>query len=311
MPLDIFVDQSVLQLAVTFSAPLLLAAIGELIIERSGILNVSIEGMMLVSASAGFISAHYTNSIFIGMIVGMLSSALFGLVLGYFSVYLKANQIIIGLGLLILGMGLSSLMYRLIIGVRTLAPKISVLRRLEIPVLVDIPYLGEILFDQPILVYISYLIVPIVAFILYKTPLGLHIRACGENPRAVDTVGISVTKIRFFSTIAGSAIIGLAGFFIPAVLTGSFSDNMIGGRGWLSLQLVIFGRWMPYLILSGSLFFAYIESLQFRMAMVSKLIPSQFFLMLPYISAIIVIIWVSQRAESPENLLQPYDRESR
>lgn len=311
MPLDIFIDQSVLKLAVTFSAPLLLAAIGELIIERSGILNVSIEGMMLVSASAGFISAYFSNSIILGIIVGMLSAAIFGLVLSFFSVYLKANQIIIGLGLLILGMGLSSLMYRLLIGVRTLAPKISVLKRLEIPGLVDIPFFGEIFFDQPILVYASYLLVPIVAFVLYKTPLGLHIRACGENPRAIDTVGISVTKIRFFSTIAGSAIIGLAGFFIPAVLTGSFSDNMIGGRGWLALQLVIFGRWMPHLILSGSLFFAYIESLQFRMALVSKLIPSQFYLMLPYISAIIVIIWVSQRAEAPENLLQPYDRESR
>jgi ABC-type uncharacterized transport system permease subunit len=230
---------------------------------------------------------------------------------GFFSVYLKANQIIIGLGLLIFGTGLSSLLYRVFIGVRTLAPQIDVLGSTRIPLLSDIPFVGEVLFRQPVLVYMTFLLVPAIAFVLYRTPLGLRLRACGENPRAIDTLGISVTRLRFLATLVGSAVIGLAGFFLPAVLTGSFADGMVGGRGWLALQLVIFGRWIPHLILTGSLFFAYIESVQFRMAMSSRLIPSQFLLMLPYLAAIVVIVWAYRRAESPQSLLKPYDREQR
>jgi len=309
--LDLFVDASVLRLAVTFSAPLLLAAIGELIIERGGILNVAIEGMMLVGASTGFIVALFSESLLLGAVAAMLAAALLGAVHGYFSVYRKANQIIVGLGLLILGTGLSSLLYRIFIGVRTLAPQITILGSTRMPVLSDIPLLGEVLFRQPVPVYLTCVLVPFVAYILYRTPLGLRLRACGENPRAIDSLGISVTRIRFFATVAGSAVIGLGGFFLPAVLTGSFADGMVGGRGWLALMLVIFGRWMPGLILTGSLFFAYIESVQFRMAMSSRLIPSQFLLMLPYVAAIIVIVWAYRRAEAPQSLLKPYDREQR
>lgn len=311
MSISTFLDSSVLQLAITFSAPLLTAALGELILERSGILNVAIEGMMALAASVGFLVSYFSGSLFFGALAGIAASGVLGLIFAYFAVNLRANQIIVGLALLILGEGLSSLLYRLFVGVQLTSPQIPTLSRIAIPVLSEIPYIGPILFNQQILVYLAYLLVPVVAFVLYKTPLGLRLRACGENPRAVDTLGINVFRTRFLSTVVGSAIIGLGGVFLPMILTGSFTNGMVGGRGWLSLQLVIFGRWSPLYILFGSIFFAYIESMQFRMAMLTRAIPSQFFLMLPYVLAILVLVQAYRQAEAPESLLKPYHREQR
>lgn len=311
MPLDFLYNTNVLQMAVTYSAPLILAAIGELIIERSGVINVAIEGVMLIAASVGFITAFYTESLFIGCIAALLIAGLIGVLHAFMSVYLKGHQIIIGLGLLIFCTGLSALVYRIFIGIRVVAPKIPVLQRVDIPLLSKIPYVGSIFFSQPVLVYLAYVLVPIVAIVLFRTPLGLRLRACGENPRAIDSLGINVYKFRFYAIVTGSSIIGLAGFFLPAVLTGSFSDGMVGGRGWLSLQLVIFGRWIPKYVLVGSLLFAYIESMQYRLAMITKAIPSQFFLMLPYLSAIVIIVFVYKRSEAPLSFMKPYDREKR
>ena len=304
-------ELSVLKLAVTMSAPLIIAALGELLIERSGILNVGIEGMMIMGAAKGFLVSYFTGSNFLGMLAAMTATALFGLILAYFSVNLRANQLIVGLGLFVLGLGLPSLMYRLFIGVRLLAPQIPLLPAIRLPLLGSIPFLGEIFFNQPILVYVAFLMIPSMWFLLFKTPLGLRIRASGENPRAVDTLGINVFRIRFICVVVGCAIIGLGGAYLPMVLTGTFTEGMVGGRGWLSLMLVIFGRWMPQTVLLGALFFAYIEALQFRLAMTARAIPSQFFLMLPYIAAILVLVQIYRRAEAPEGLLKPYDREAR
>jgi simple sugar transport system permease protein len=311
MLLEELFNPNVFRMAITFSAPLLIAAIGELIIERSGIMNIAIEGIMIVAAAVGFLATYLTNSVVIGIIAAMLIGGLFGLILAFFSVKMKTSQIIIGLGLLVLGMGLSSLIYRLFIGVQLVAPQIKVLPNLPIPLLSQIPFIGDILFNQNILVYVGFILVPVVYFVLNKTPLGLRIRACGENPRAIDVLGINVFQIRTWSTVIGSMIIALAGFYLPMILTGTFSDGMVGGRGWLALQLVIFGRWIPGYILAGSLFFAYIEALQFRFAMTIQAVPAQFFLILPYLFAIIALVLVYRRAESPQSLMKPYDREQR
>lgn len=308
---EILIDSGLLHLAVLMSAPLLLAALGELIIERSGILNVAIEGMMSVGAGVGFLVAYFTNNLLLGALIAMASTALMGLLLGYFGITLKANQLIIGLGLYILGLGLPSLLYRMTVGVRLVAPRINVMPSLAIPVLSEIPYLGTIFFNHPILVYLTYLLVPIIGFFLFRTPFGLHLRSVGENPRAADTLGINVFRTRYACAIVGSAIIGLAGFFLPAVLTATYTEGIIGGRGWIALQLVIFGRWLPGATISGALLFAYIEALQYRLALLTKSIPPQLFQSLPYIVAILVMIQVYRRAEKPAALMKTYDREAR
>lgn len=311
MNFSTFFDSNVMSLTITMLAPLLIAALGELIMEHSGISNMSIDGMMFMGAACGFLASYFSGSVIIGMITAMISTALMGWLLAFFSIRLRASQLIVGLGLYVLGTGLPSLLYRLFIGVRLVSPQIPTLAKVEIPVLSKIPYVGTILFDQPYLVYIAYLLVPIVSFILYKTKIGLRIRATGENPRAVDTLGINVFSIRYICTIIGSALIGLAGAYLPMILTGTFSDGMVGGRGWIALMLVIFGRWKPSGIVGGALLFAYVEALQFRLQMLASNVPSQFFLMMPYIVAILVLVQIYRHAEAPMALMKPYDRELR
>jgi len=217
----------------------------------------------------------------------------------------------VGLGLFVLGIGLSSLLYRVVFGVRLTPPRVATLPVLAIPGLADVPIVGSIVFKQNAMVYAALLLVLVVHLILFKTPLGLRLRAAGENPRAVDTLGIDVFALRRAATMAGGLLIGAAGAYLPLALTGTFNDNMTAGRGWLALMLVIFGRWRPAWVLLGALLFACVESLQFKLALATRLVPPQFLLMLPYLFAMVVLVWISRGAQAPAALAVPYDREAR
>jgi simple sugar transport system permease protein len=311
MGINPFTDVQLWQQTLVYAAPLILAAIGELLIERSGILNIGIEGMMLVGAAVGFIVAVQTGSIAAGIAAAMAASGLMALVLGYYSVDLRGSQITVGLGLFVLGVGLSSLLYRVVFGVRLTPPRVATLPLLALPGFADLPVVGPILFRQNVLVYVALLLVPAVHLLLFKTPLGLRLRAAGENPRAVDTLGIDVFRLRRTATVTGGLLIGAAGAYLPIALTGTFNDNMVAGRGWLALMLVIFGRWRPAWALLGALLFACVESFQFKLAMGTKLVPPQFLLMLPYLFAMVVLVWIYRGATAPAALAVPYDRESR
>jgi simple sugar transport system permease protein len=309
--LSLIADPQLWQQTVVYAAPLILAAMGELLIERSGILNIGIEGMMLVGAAVGFIVAVQTGSLATGIAAAMVAGGSMALVLAYYSVDLRGSQVTVGLGLFVLGIGLSSLLYRVVFGVRLTPPRVATLPPLAIPGLADAPVVGPILFDQNVLVYAALALVPAVHVFLFKTPLGLRLRAAGENPRAVDTLGIDVFVLRRAATVAGGLLIGAAGAYLPIALTGTFNDNMTAGRGWLALMLVIFGRWRPAWALVGALLFACVESLQFKLALGTKLIPPQFLLMLPYLFAMVVLVWISRGATAPAALAVPYDREAR
>lgn len=311
MSLNPITDLQLWQQMLVYAAPLIIAALGELIIERSGLLNVGIEGMMLVSAVVCFVAAFQTGSLAAGIGAGMLASGLMALVLAYYGITLGGSQITVGLGLYVLGIGLSSLIYRVVFGVRLSPPQVSTLGPVPLPGLADLPILGPILFRQNVLVYVALLLVPAVHLFLYKTPLGLRIRATGENPRAVDALGINVFALRYGATVGGGLLIGLAGGYLPLVLTGTFTDNMTAGRGWIALMLVIFGRWVPHVALLGAFLFAYVEAFQFKVAMGTKLVPPQFLLMLPYVFAMIVLVQIYRGAKAPKALTIPYDREAR
>jgi general nucleoside transport system permease protein len=308
---SVIADPQLWQQTVVYAAPLILAAMGELLIERSGVLNIGIEGMMLVGAAAGFIVAVQAGSLAAGIAAAMAIGGSMALVLAYYSVDLRGSQVTVGLGLFVLGIGLSSLLYRVVFGVRLTPPRVATLPALPIPGLADVPVVGPILFRQNVLVYAALLLVPAVHLFLFKTPLGLRLRAAGENPRAVDTLGIDVFALRRAATVAGGLFIGAAGAYLPIALTGTFNDNMTAGRGWLALMLVIFGRWRPAWALGGALLFACVESLQFKLALGTKLIPSQFLLMLPYVFALIVLVSIYRGANPPAALALPYDREAR
>jgi simple sugar transport system permease protein len=291
--------------------PFVLAGQGTMIGGRTGVFNVAQEGIMLVCASAGFLVSYYTQNLALGIFAAMAIGAIFGLALAYFTTTLRMNQFVIGLALLFIGIGLSTLLPKLIIGVTLTPPLVPTLKDIPIPLLSKIPFIGEVFFNQNILVYFSVVISVFLWWFLYKTSFGLSLRSTGEYPQAADSLGINVTRMRYLTAIAGGALIGLAGIYLPLVYTGTFTEGMVKGRGWLAIALTFFGGWRPISIMFGSLFFSGIEVLAYKVQVSGIAIPYQFLLMLPYVATILVMVFTFRRSTVPGFLGQNYDREKR
>ncbi|MEJ5313707.1 MULTISPECIES: ABC transporter permease [Anaerolinea] len=291
--------------------PFVLAGQGTMLGGRTGIFNVAQEGIMLVGASVGFLVSYLTRSNELGMLAAMLSGGLFGLALAYFTTNLRMDQFVIGLALFFIGIGLSTLLPKIVIGVTLTPPLIPTLKEISIPVLSQIPVIGEIFFKQNALVYFSILLSVGLWWYLYRTQVGMELRAVGENPQAADSLGVNVTRSRYWTAIVGGMLIGLAGAYLPMVYTGTFTENMVKGRGWLAIALTFFGGWKPDTILYGALFFALIEVLAYRVQVLGTAIPYQFLLMLPYLATILVMVFSFRKARVPAFLGQNYDREKR
>jgi simple sugar transport system permease protein len=300
-----------LKLTFLSMVPFILAGQGTMLGGRTGVFNVAQEGIMLTGASVGFLVGYLSKSVFLGALSAMLVGGIFGLILAYFTTTLKMDQFVVGLALFFTGLGLSSLLPKLALGVTLTPPLIPTLPDFPIPLLSKIPFLGPILFNQNILVYVSVLLSVLLWYILFRTNLGLRLRSVGENPKAADSLGISVNRYRYLTSIIGGMLIGLAGAYLPMVYTGTFTDLMVKGRGWLAIALTFFGGWSPLPILFGSLFFAGVEVLSFQMQVGGSIIPYQFLIMLPYIATIIVMIFTFGKAKVPSFLGQNYDRERR
>jgi simple sugar transport system permease protein len=300
-----------LKLTFLSMVPFVLAAQGTMLGGRTGVFNVAQEGIMLTGASVGFLIGYLSKSVLLGAVSAMLVGGLFGLILAYFTTTLKMDQFVVGLALFFTGLGLSSLLPKLALGVTLTPPLIPTLTDVPIPLLSKIPFIGRILFSQNILVYASVILSVILWYVLFRTNLGLRLRSVGENPKAADSLGISVNRYRYLTSVIGGMLIGLAGAYLPMVYTGTFTDLMVKGRGWLAIALTFFGGWSPLPILLGSLFFAGVEVLSFRMQVGGSLIPYQFLLMLPYVATIVVMIFTFGKAKVPGFLGQNYDRERR
>ncbi|MBW6473102.1 MAG: ABC transporter permease [Anaerolineaceae bacterium] len=300
-----------LRLVLLSMVPFVLAGQGTMLGGRTGVFNVAQEGMMLVGASVGFLVSFYSGSIFLGVIVAMLSGALFGLALAYFTTSLKMNQFVIGLALFFIGLGVSTLLPKLILGITLTPPLIPTLKSIPIPLLSQIPFIGPILFKQNILVYVSILVSIGLWYFLFRTQKGLELRSVGEYPMTADSLGINTTKMRYWSTIIGGMLIGLAGAYLPMVYAGTFTEGMTMGRGWLAIALTFFGGWSPLPILYGSLFFSAIEVLAFRVQVIGSFLPYQILQMFPYVATILVMILTFKRARVPGFLGNNYDREKR
>lgn len=266
---------------------------------------------MLVAGSIGFLVSYYTSSLAVGILAAMAVGGLFGLAVAYFTTSLKMNQFVIGLALFFIGVGLSTLLPKLLIGVTLTPPLIPTLKDIPIPLLSSIPFIGEIFFNQNALVYAAILVSVFLWWVLYKTSFGLSLRATGEYPQAADSLGINVNRMRYLAAIAGGALIGVAGVYLPMVYTGTFTEGMVKGRGWLAIALTFFGGWKPLPILFGSIFFAGIEVLSYKVQVSGFGIPYQFLLMLPYVATILVMIFTFKRSTVPGFLGQNYDREKR
>jgi len=299
------------KLVILALVPYVLASQGTMLGGRTGIFNVSQEGVMLAAASAGFLGAYLSNNLAMGILAAIFMGGLFGLALAYFTTTLKMNQFVIGLALFFIGLALSTLLFKLVVGVTLQPPLIPTLRNMAIPGLAQIPIIGEIFFNQNLLVYFTILLSLFLYYLLYQTSFGLELRAVGENPKAADSLGVNVAFMRYMTTTIGGMFMGLAGAYLPMVYTGTFTEGMVSGRGWLSIALTFFGGWRPHLIFFGSLFFAGVEVLSLRMQILRAGIPHQFLLMVPYIATILVMMRAFKGVRAPAFLGQNYDRESR
>ena len=274
------------------SIPVMLAATGELVVERSGVLNLGVEGMMLMGAVIASITVITTGSLFLAVIFGALSGLLTSIVFGFFALVLATNQVATGLALTIFGTGLSGL-----IGAEYVGKAIQRLEALNIPILSNIPYLGPILFSHNILVYFSFIIVFIVGWFLLKTKSGLVLRAVGNNHDSAHALGYSVVFIRFCSVMFGGLMAGLGGAFLPLVLTPHWAEGMTAGKGWIALALVVFASWRPLRIPIGALLFSGITVMQLVGQARGWAMPSQFLSMLPYLATIAVLVIISRNKE--------------
>ncbi len=295
-----------------YMVPFVLASQGTMLGGRTGLFSVAQEGIMLLGSAVGFLVSYSSGSLLTGMLAAAVVGGLFGLALAYFTTTLKMDQFVIGLALFFIGFGLHTLIPRLALGTGNLVlPQIPTLQDVPIPLLSQIPILGNILFSQNALVYFSIILSIVLWYFMYKTSLGLEMRSVGENPMAADTLGVNVFRWRYSAAIVGGALMGLAGAYLPMVFTGTFTPEMAKGRGFISIALTFFGGWAPHNILFGSLLFAFIDNLATNAQVIGFSIPYQFLLMLPYIATLLVMIFTFRRSRAPAFLGKNYDREKR
>jgi general nucleoside transport system permease protein len=298
------------QIAVKSSIAVLLATLGEIVAERSGILNLGVEGMMLAGALCAAAAGMATGNPLIAVAAGTLAGGLLALVHGFFAVTLRVNQVLSGLALTLLGMGLTSFLGRPLIGT---APGVR-LRALPLPGLADIPVVGDIFFRQSALAYLAYLLVPLCWILLFRTGTGLKIRAAGEDAAAVDAAGIDVFRIRYLCTFAGGLGAGLAGAYLSLSYTPGWKESMTGGQGWVAIAMVIFATWNPLRAVVGAFLFGGLTALQFYFQAVGvEIVPAYILKMLPYLLTIVVMVLVNigpgRRFGGPAALGIPFNRE--
>ena len=295
----------ILASGIRLATPYLYAAIGETFGQRSGVLNLGVDGIMLMGAFSGFYAVFKTGNLWLGLLVAIIVGGLMGLATAFVSVTLQAEQGISGIGVYLFGLGMSDLLFqKLINNVET----VSGFPVIKIPLLSKIPAIGEILFSHNALVYGAYLLVPLAWFILNKTTLGLSIQAVGENPEAADSLGVSVTKVRYFTLILGGVLSGVAGASLSIALLNVFQQNLTNGLGFIAVALVYFGGWRPFWVLFGSLIFSLVNAMQVWVQVIGIPIPSDIAVMLPYVMTIIVLVISAGRVRQPAALTKPYER---
>ena len=303
--------ESLAQLTVVAMVPYLLASLGTMLGGLTGVFSVAQEGVMVLGASVGFLVSYGVGSNTVGILAAAAVGAVFGLLLGAATTYLRLDQFVVGLALFFAATGLAGLLFRVVIGQSATQPLVPTLPRLEIPILSDIPFIGPALFDQNALVYLTALLTVGLYFGLYRTRAGLDLRAVGENPKAADSLGIKVTRSRLWTATAGGALMAVAGAYLPLVYTGTFTEGIVGGRGWLAIALTFFGGWRPQYIAAGALFFATMDVIALRAEVGNIDVPSQLLLVLPYVATLLVMIFAFRWARVPAFLGRNYDRESR
>ena len=311
--------EEILSATIRGATPLLLAALGEVISQRAGVLNIGIEGMMLIGAFFGMVGSFYTEKFamiympelammapWFGLLMaglsGLIAAALFALC----AIRLRGDQVIVGTAMTLLALGLTEVIYQRLFGVTGIAQGVPAFQQIDIPLLSELPFLGRALFSHNILVFIAFLLMPCVYFFLYHTQLGLRIRACGEHPKAIATVGANVLRLRTMCLLFAGAMAGIAGGYLSLADVPYFTPGMTVGRGFIALAIVIFGKWHPVKACGAALLFGLGSALDARFQALGWGIPYQVWLMLPYVLCLAVLAGFVGRAEAPLALGRPY-----
>jgi len=298
--------EAILLTIITAATPLVIASIGELVTERAGVLNLGVEGMMIMGAVGAFATAQLTGSPYLGMLGGVATGALFSLLFGFLTLTLVANQVATGLALTILGLGVSGMIGESFVGI----PGIK-LQPIAIPLLSSIPVVGPILFHQDIAFYLSILLVAGVNWFLFKSRAGLKLRAIGDSHSSAHALGINVIRTRYLAVMFGGACAGLAGAQLSLIYTPQWVENMSAGRGWIALALVVFSSWRPWRVLAGGYLFGTVTILQLHTQILNLGIPSQILSALPYAVTIVVLVIISHNRRTtlintPASLGKPF-----
>ena len=305
--LEILVSASFWAAAVRIATPLMFGVLGALLCERAGVLNLGIEGIFTAGAMAGWMVVYFGADLWTGVAVAALAGAGFGLVLALLTVPLGLSQHVTGIGVTLLATSASYFVYRVALPNVSTPPRITPFQPVAVPGLSDLPFIGPALFQQTPLTFLALALFAVAAFVLYRTPLGLAVRAVGENPAAVEAQGLDVHRIRIAAVVCGSALMALGGAFLTMSAFNAFFFEMTGGRGWICIALTVFASWRPGKALLGALLFGAFDAFQLRLqTRLGAAVPSQVFLMMPYLLSIAALCVIARRADYPKALMTPF-----
>lgn len=291
------------------ATPLLIAGLGIVFSSRAGIVNVGTEGFMLIGALAGVIGSWLSDSALVGGLFAMAVTMVIAAVFAYFTIHLRADQTVVGVAINVFAMGITISLNRIIFGANTSPPRIDVFDAVAIPGLSQIPVIGPALFNQPILCYLAFLAVPVAWYVMQKTHIGLKVRAVGESPKACDTLGISVAKVRWGAILFSGALAGLGGAFVSMGQLSFFTENMIAGRGYMVLAAVVFGRYTPVGVMIATLVFGAGDALMYQIQAANMGVPYQLSQMLPYLITLLAVCGLIRKNRSPASSGTPYVKE--
>jgi general nucleoside transport system permease protein len=305
--LDILLQASFWAATLRIATPLIFATLGELLCERAGTLNLGIEGIMTLGAMVGWLAVYQGADLWTGVLLAALAGMAMGLLLGLLTVPLGLSQHVTGIGITLLATSMAYYTYRVLLPNVSTPPRIEPFASLADSWLADLPLIGPVLAQQTVLTLLALALVPLLAWLLYRTPLGLALRGAGDNPGAVEAQGIDVYALRIGALVAGSALMAVGGAFLTLSAFNAFFFGMVNGRGWICIALVVFASWRPGKALVGALLFGAFDAFQIRLQqLVGGAVPYQLFLMLPYLLSILALILVARRADYPLALMRPY-----
>lgn len=309
---DILASAGLWAAILRIATPLIFGTLGALVCERAGVLNLGIEGIMTIGAMIGWLSVYHGADLWTGLLIAAMVGGVFGLLHAGLTVSLGLSQHVSGLGVTLFASSFSYYVFRLIVPLASTPPTIVPFQPIAIPGLSTLPFVGPALFTQTAPTYLAIAIALLMAYIIFRTPVGLAIRMAGENPHAAEAQGVNPMKVRYGAVVAGSALMGMGGAFLTLSAFNSFFPTMVQGRGWICIALVVFASWRPGRALFGALLFAFFDAFQLRLqTALSGLVPYQLFLMTPYILSIAALAVMARRARVPQALMQPYRRGER